>query len=57
MHLSLDSALAWSSLYRHGERSNAMQDLRDWFFPVSLFTAWTITTAYTLSLVAGAWIA
>ena len=33
-----------------------MQDIKDWFFPVSLFTAWTITTAYTLSLVAGAWV-
>lgn len=34
-----------------------MQDLRDWFFPVSLFAAWTITTAYTLALVSGALIA
>ena len=34
-----------------------MQTLRDWYFPVSLFFAWTITTAYTISLVAGAWIA
>jgi hypothetical protein len=34
-----------------------MQSLRDWFFPVSLFAAWTITTAYTLSLVASPWIA
>lgn len=33
-----------------------MQDIKDWLFPVSLFAAWTITTAYTLSLVAGGWV-
>jgi hypothetical protein len=34
-----------------------MQTLRDWYFPVSLFAAWTITAAYTLALISGAWIA
>jgi hypothetical protein len=34
-----------------------MQTLRDWYFPLSLFAAWVITTAYTISLVSGAWIA
>lgn len=27
-----------------------MRNLRDWLFPVSLFAAWTVTTAYTLSI-------
>jgi len=36
---------------------NTFRDLRDWLFPTSLFAAWTITTAYTLMLVAGTWIA
>ena len=53
----LGAALARSSLFSRGERSNAMQTLRDWFFPVSLFAAWTVTTAYTLALVSGAWVA
>jgi hypothetical protein len=34
-----------------------MQTLRDWFFPLSLFTAWTITAAYTLSLMSGGLVA
>jgi len=34
-----------------------MRNFRDWLFPMSLLTAWTVTTAYTISLVAGAWIA
>jgi hypothetical protein len=33
-----------------------MQTLRDWLFPISLFSAWTLTAAYTLSLVAGPWV-
>jgi hypothetical protein len=32
-----------------------MQSLRDWIFPVSLFAACTVTTAYTITLIAGAW--
>ena len=32
-----------------------MQTLRDWLFPISLFSAWTLTAAYTISLVAGSW--
>jgi hypothetical protein len=28
-----------------------MRNLRDWLFPVSLFAAWTVTTAYTLSII------
>ena len=35
----------------------ALKDIRDWLFPMSLFTAWTVTTAYTLMLVAGSWAA
>jgi hypothetical protein len=31
--------------------------LRDWYFPVSLLFAWTVTAAYTISLVAGSWVA
>ena len=27
-----------------------MRNLRDWLFPVSLFAAWTVTAAYTLSI-------
>ena len=34
-----------------------MRDIRDWLFPMSLFTAWTLTAAYTISLVSGPWIA
>jgi hypothetical protein len=34
-----------------------MQNLRDWIFPMSLFAAWTVTTAYTIMLVAGSWVA
>ena len=34
-----------------------MQNLRDWLFPLSLFATWTVTTAYTLALISGAWIA
>jgi hypothetical protein len=40
-----------------GRKEHAMQTLRDWYFPVSLFAAWTITAAYTLALISGAWIA
>ena len=32
-----------------------MRDLRDWFFPLSLFAAWTITAAYTIALIGGGW--
>ena len=35
-----------------------MKNLRDWLFPTSLLTAWALTAAYTISLVAGSpWIA
>jgi hypothetical protein len=34
-----------------------MQSIRDWLFPLSLFAAWTVTTAYTITLVAGTWVA
>jgi hypothetical protein len=43
--------LARGSLYWVGERSKPMTTIRDWLFPVSLFAAWTITTAYTLSII------
>jgi len=48
----------------HGVRSTgvakgaiAMQRMKDWFFPVSLLAAWTVTTAYTITLISGAWVA
>lgn len=28
-----------------------MTTLRDWLFPLSLFVAWTITTAYTITII------
>jgi hypothetical protein len=34
-----------------------MQNLPQWLFPTSLFAAWTLTTAYTISLIAGGWVA
>jgi hypothetical protein len=34
-----------------------MTTIRDWLFPVSLFAAWTITTAYTLSIISAGIIA
>jgi len=34
-----------------------MKTLRDWYFPVSLLFAWTVAAAYTISLVAGSWVA
>jgi hypothetical protein len=34
-----------------------MKTIRDWLFPMSLLFAWTVTTAYTISLVAGSWVA
>jgi hypothetical protein len=40
-----------------GERSIAMQNVPHWLFPTSLFVAWTLTTAYTITLIAGRWVA
>ena len=34
-----------------------MTTFRDWLFPVSLFAAWMITTAYTLSIISAGIIA
>jgi hypothetical protein len=33
-----------------------MQNLRDWLFPISLFSAWSVTVAYTLALISGSWV-
>jgi hypothetical protein len=33
-----------------------MQNLRDWLFPISLFSAWGATVAYTLTLISGSWV-
>jgi hypothetical protein len=33
-----------------------MQNLRDGLFPISLFSAWSATVAYTLVLISGSWV-
>src|SRR5262249_57202061 len=59
---SLPSGPGWhevrcSGLAKGAHAMNAFRDIRDSLVPTSLFAAWTVTTGYTIMLIADTWIA